>query len=289
MTTLQAQLRDLIAGTFNDNEVRDLCFDFNIPYEDLGGEGKTAKVRELVAYCQSRNSWNDLITHCRELRPNIAWPEATMLAAAAASPTVQPVATPAVTVPSAPPLELTIRFERMGDTEDAPLAVNVSIINHTAASDSVPFTIPLNQNVLADLRWYLEVYPQWPVGPDYDRALKIEADLQKWGKTLFEAAFSTPKLMRVFEQFRLRDGGKSITIDSTDSRVLQLPWELLADEGGYLFTQRPPISLRRKLRVSRERLIQPFQLPVRILFVVSRPEGAGFLDPRSSRWAIKSW
>ncbi len=96
------------------------------------------------------------------------------------------------------------------------------------------------------------------------------------------------KLAIVYTQFRLKDGGKSITIDATDPRVLQLPWELLADEGGYVFTQRPPINVRRKLRVAREPKTQAFTLPVRILMLISRPEGdhIGFLDPRSSAQAL---
>ncbi len=185
---------------------------------------------------------------------------------------------------STPPLELSLRFEKVGDGDNAPLTVNASIIGQSSATEAVKFKVPLDAKVLTDLRWYLELYPQWPVGPDYDRALGIEAKLQTWGKQLFEAAFSTPKLMRVYEQFRLKDGGKSITIDATDPYVLQLPWELLADEGGYVFTQRPPINVRRKLRVAREPKRQAFTLPVRILMLISRPEGEhiGFLDPRSS-------
>ena len=189
---------------------------------------------------------------------------------------------------STPPLELSLRFEKIGAGGDAPLTVNAGIVGQSSATDAVPFEVPLDAKVLSDLRWYLELYPQWPVGPDYERALGIEAKLIEWGKALFDAAFSTPKLMRVYEQFRLKDGGKSITIDATDPRVLQLPWELLADEGGYVFTQLPPINVRRKLRVARAPKTQAFSLPVRILMLISRPEGddIGFLDPRSSAQAL---
>src|SRR3972149_2885554 len=183
-----------------------------------------------------------------------------------------------MSVDSSSPTELALHFSRSGDTPDASLRVSASIVGGDPATETVPFTLPLNANILTDLRWYLELYPQWPVGPDYDRALGIEANLQTWGKQLFEAAFSTPKLMRVYEQFRLKDGGKSITIDATDPRVLQLPWELLADEGGYVFTQRPPINVRRKLRVAREPKTQAFTLPVRILMLISRPADVSFLD-----------
>ncbi len=74
MFTFQAQLRDLIAKYFNDEELRNLCFDLDIPYDDLGSEGKTGKVRELVAYCQRHNRLDDLAEQCHALRPNVNWP-----------------------------------------------------------------------------------------------------------------------------------------------------------------------------------------------------------------------
>ena len=73
--------------------------------------------------------------------------------------------------------------------------------------------------------------------------------------------------------------------------MLRLPWELLADESGHLFTQE--ISVRRRLREATRPPIRPFALPVRLLVVVCRPEGAGFIDPRAvslpllTRWT--SW
>jgi tetratricopeptide (TPR) repeat protein len=287
MTTLQAQLRDLIATHFNDSEVRDLCFDLGVPYEDLGGQGKTDKVRELVAYCERYNRQNALVARCRELRTNVEWPDSA--APAVALPPIQPAAIPPIAASSAPPLELTIRFEKMGDAEDAPLRVSASVPNTNISFGPVDFPVPLDEKTMLALRWYLEEYWKWPVGPDYQRALEIEASLLKWGKTLFEAVFTHAKMMRVYEQFRLMEApGHLVTIDAIDPRILQLPWELLADDGGYLFTQRPPISLRRKLQTPRAAKTQPFSLPVRILMVISRPEGehVGFLDPRSSAAAL---
>ena len=45
------ELRDFIDRYFDDNELRDLCFDLDIDYESLPAVGKSAKARELVAYC----------------------------------------------------------------------------------------------------------------------------------------------------------------------------------------------------------------------------------------------
>jgi hypothetical protein len=66
------QLRDFITRNFNDSELRDLCFDLGIEYENLGGDNKAAKARELVAYCQRHGRLIELEGTCRRLRPNAA-------------------------------------------------------------------------------------------------------------------------------------------------------------------------------------------------------------------------
>lgn len=66
------ELRNFITTTFNDNELRDLCFDLKIPYEDLGGEGRSAKARELVAYCQRRDRLAELEATCLRLRSDVS-------------------------------------------------------------------------------------------------------------------------------------------------------------------------------------------------------------------------
>ena len=184
-------------------------------------------------------------------------------------------------------LELAIHFTATTKAEDAPLQVHVEVQTLGLSAGPIDFALPLDHTVLAELRWYLEVYPQWPVGPDYERALGIEAKLRAWGKALFDAAFADRELLRVYDEFRrTQNVTHLITIDATDPRVLQLPWELLADEGAHLFAMRPPISVRRRLKKTKAAPPQAFTLPMRILFVVSRPEGAGFLDPRSSAQAL---
>ncbi len=66
------ELRDFINSRFNDNELRDLCFELGVDYESLPGEGKAAKARELVAYCQRRTRLAELEAACRRLRPDTA-------------------------------------------------------------------------------------------------------------------------------------------------------------------------------------------------------------------------
>jgi hypothetical protein len=63
-------LRDIIVTYFSDSELRDLCFDLGIDYESLPGEGKAAKARELVSYCQRHGRLAELEAACRRLRPS---------------------------------------------------------------------------------------------------------------------------------------------------------------------------------------------------------------------------
>jgi hypothetical protein len=67
------KLRDGLAAHFNESELRDLCFELDVDYEDLPGEGKTAKARELVAYHERRGLIPKLAEICRHLRPNVQW------------------------------------------------------------------------------------------------------------------------------------------------------------------------------------------------------------------------
>jgi hypothetical protein len=202
--------------------------------------------------------------------------------------TPPPGGVPASTASSAPPLELSIRFGRpRSKADDASFPVSVHVESIGLSTSTFSFKPPLDKQSRDDIQWYLELYPRWPVGPDFDRAAKIEANLLTWGQALFDAVFKHGRLMQVFDEFRHEDGaGHLLTIDATDPRVLRLPWELLADEDSYLFTQDPRIDIRRRLQKSKRSKTKPFDLPVRILMVVSRPDDVSFIDPRSSAGAL---
>ncbi len=91
------ELRDFITKYFDYNELRDLCFDLGIDHESLPGESKSAKARELVAYCQRRNRLAELEVICRRLRPH-AFEDSPAASAKSASPAPEPDAQPAGTV-----------------------------------------------------------------------------------------------------------------------------------------------------------------------------------------------
>src|SRR5258706_2489093 len=129
---------------------------------------------------------------------------------------------------------------------DSPIHVALFRPDAGTMTPPAPFAPPLDDAQLDDLRWYLEVLATWPTGPDYERAEAIEARLEDWGRALLAGVTADRDAARLWQQFVDAEAeGKLLTIAATDPRVLRLPWELLADEGGHLFTQ--GIGVRRRL------------------------------------------
>lgn len=77
----------LIADHFGIQDLRDLCFELHIDYDDLGGEGRRDKIRELLLYARRHGRTSDLLDQLRRARPDVAWPS---LAEVTAAPPVSP-------------------------------------------------------------------------------------------------------------------------------------------------------------------------------------------------------
>ena len=67
------RLRRAIINQFNENELRTLCFDLGIDYENLNPGGKADKARELVALCQRMDIITKLVEFCAQERPRFDW------------------------------------------------------------------------------------------------------------------------------------------------------------------------------------------------------------------------
>ena len=67
------QLHQLLGQRFDEEELRDLCFDLGVDYDDLRGEGKASKARELVSHLDRRGRLADLASAGKQMRPDIAW------------------------------------------------------------------------------------------------------------------------------------------------------------------------------------------------------------------------
>jgi hypothetical protein len=65
-------LVDVITRHFSEEEIQALCFELEVDYEDLRGDSKSAKARELVAYLDRHNRLPDLRALVGEKRPNVS-------------------------------------------------------------------------------------------------------------------------------------------------------------------------------------------------------------------------
>ena len=84
-------LRQILTTYFDENELRDLCFDLGVDYDGLPGEGKTGKARELVAYLKRHKRLPDLVKVGKQERQDISWPEVTELAQAETTSALPPM------------------------------------------------------------------------------------------------------------------------------------------------------------------------------------------------------
>jgi hypothetical protein len=68
------QLRQLLTDFFSLSELKNICFDLEIDYENLPEhDQKSGFVRELLAYAGRIGRLHELIQLCREERPQLAW------------------------------------------------------------------------------------------------------------------------------------------------------------------------------------------------------------------------
>ena len=73
-------LRDLLAHHFSLEELRGLCFDLGLEYEDLPGETRPGRAQSLIEYCLRRGRLPELHRRCTALRPLVDWPDLPALA-----------------------------------------------------------------------------------------------------------------------------------------------------------------------------------------------------------------
>jgi formylglycine-generating enzyme required for sulfatase activity len=68
-----AQLRHVLAARFSREGLNDLCFELGIDHEEVPGQEKSARAREIVQLCARRGRIPELIRAARRLRPDVLW------------------------------------------------------------------------------------------------------------------------------------------------------------------------------------------------------------------------
>ena len=178
--------------------------------------------------------------------------------------------------------ELNLRFPDAGH-------VIVRLGPDDEGSGALAFTNPLSEKDFRDIQWYVETYGAHSLGdPDDTEAARIKELLPVWGAALFNAVFQEREATRRFNRFQENaDGTRLLTVSAEHPGILVLPWELLRDPatgGGFLFMENPRISIRRRVADAtggRGAFRIEAKDTLRLLFIVSRPDDAGFLDPRA--------
>lgn len=67
------RLREQLSLLFNIDEIKTLCFDLGIEYENIPGDTLDGKTRELVNYCYKKGMLSKLLLECANSHPHINW------------------------------------------------------------------------------------------------------------------------------------------------------------------------------------------------------------------------
>lgn len=153
--------------------------------------------------------------------------------------------------------------------------------------ESEPFDLklPLTIADAANLRWYLEDYYDFVGAGTRVRAQGIEAEIDTWGRQLFDACFGTAEGTNVYRNLleAVKDRRQVLlTLGSNESNFLLQPWEMMRDKQGPLAFR--GVSIRRQLIGAKPGAAKSLdiKLPLRLLLIVARPSKTGFIDPRNS-------
>ncbi len=73
------QLRQEMVEAFNEEELKTLCFDLGVDYENVAGDTKAEKTREIISLFERKDRLKNLVLQCRRMRPEVDWPDVTDL------------------------------------------------------------------------------------------------------------------------------------------------------------------------------------------------------------------
>lgn len=60
---------------FNADDLRTLCFDLDIPYEDLGSNTHSGRIQDLIDYGKRHGRLAEIANYCQQKRPRTTWPQ----------------------------------------------------------------------------------------------------------------------------------------------------------------------------------------------------------------------
>jgi formylglycine-generating enzyme required for sulfatase activity len=69
----RSKLLEAMTETFGEGDLRTLCFELGLDYDDLPAGGRSDKARDLILLCERTGRLDELLTLCRQKRPHIDW------------------------------------------------------------------------------------------------------------------------------------------------------------------------------------------------------------------------
>ena len=115
----------------------------------------------------------------------------------------------------------------------------------TETAPPVEFSPPLTESESAEIRWYINDYPENTFGESSERARRVETGLKDIGMLLFRVVFGSNDEARALAEKAFGTEPPLLAIVSTRPEFLGLPWELLNNGGDtYLASQLDGISRR---------------------------------------------
>jgi hypothetical protein len=130
-----------------------------------------------------------------------------------------------------------------------------------------------HSELMKELRWYLEVFLDYPYSPFTERAERIQASLQRWGTEAFNSLFGSRDAGRLFDAVTDQQYAElHLEISSDDPAILHWPWEALEDPEVGVLSRTCRIS--RRLNKVRDPHPLSDKLPrdvINILLVTARP------------------
>lgn len=129
-----------------------------------------------------------------------------------------------------------------------------------------------NLQLLEQLKWYLEDFLEYPIGPNKEKGEAIVSTLKAWGMEVFNRLFTGDAYKWYIDARPILDM-LQITIISNSPTVLSWPWEALySDDIGYL-AQRCLIERRTSDITMPDSPSMQVGDELHILFVIARPYG----------------
>lgn len=72
--TGRGAMAEMLTRHFSLGELNQMAFDLAVNGDEIPGTTRGEKARELIAYCERRGLLGEMISLCRERRPNASWP-----------------------------------------------------------------------------------------------------------------------------------------------------------------------------------------------------------------------